>query len=119
MQDFGVVPANPSLPLRAFSGGNQQKLLISSRMRGARVKALLLHEPTQGVDSGAKLDIVRELRRASDDGTAIVVFSSDYEELITLCSRVHVMSTGGEVVSVLDTDGLDEDTLAAACMSAG
>jgi ribose transport system ATP-binding protein len=119
MQDFGVVPANPRLPLRAFSGGNQQKILISSRMRGAGLKVLLLHEPTQGVDSGAKLDIAREVQRASDGGAAIIVFSSDYEELITLCSLVHVMSTRGEVVSVLTTDALDEDTLAAACMSAG
>jgi ribose transport system ATP-binding protein len=80
-------------PLAIFSGGNQQKILFGKWLsQGPSI--FLLDEPTQGVDVGAKADLHRELRQSADEGAAIVISSSDLEELSDLCSRVLVIVDG-------------------------
>ncbi|MES2170788.1 MAG: sugar ABC transporter ATP-binding protein, partial [Actinomycetota bacterium] len=108
IKQFGVLPGRFDLPMSAFSGGNQQKVLLASRLDPTKTKVLLLHEPTQGVDSGAKVDILRIVQDAAASGVAVVVFSSDHEELVNTCSRVLILSTDGRVVSELATESLDE-----------
>ena len=80
-------------PLSSFSGGNQQKILLSKWLR-LKPKVLLLEEPTQGVDVAAKAEIHHHLLEAAASGTAIVVSSSDIDELVAVCSRVLVLSEG-------------------------
>ena len=80
-------------PLSTFSGGNQQKLLFAKWLR-LRPKILLLDEPTQGVDIGAKVQLHREVLAAAAEGVAVVVSSSDAEELVALCHRVLVLRKG-------------------------
>jgi len=90
---FGIKAASDRLPMSALSGGNRQKTVLARWMRvGPRV--LLLDEPTQGVDVGARSDIHNMLRDAAANGTAIVVASSDLEELELLCDRVVVLVAG-------------------------
>jgi ABC-type sugar transport system ATPase subunit len=89
--------AAPVLELRhvssALSGGNQQKVLIASRL--ARVLRLaVLHEPTRGVDIGSRSAIHRIIRRTAAGGAAVLVISSDVEEVVELCDRVLVMRDG-------------------------
>ncbi|HTW03727.1 MAG TPA: ATP-binding cassette domain-containing protein, partial [Streptosporangiaceae bacterium] len=75
------------------SGGNQQKVVLARWMRcGARV--LVLDEPTQGVDVGAKTMIYQSLTDAARQGAAVIVASSDGEELARLCDRVVVLRDG-------------------------
>jgi ribose transport system ATP-binding protein len=92
-RDFGVVAASLDVPVIGLSGGNQQKSVLARAFRsGAR--AILIDEPTQGVDAGARFDIYKAIREnIRDDGTC-VVNSSDAQELAGICDRVLVFSRG-------------------------
>jgi ribose transport system ATP-binding protein len=89
--------------LSLFSGGNQQKIVFA-RWSRLEPKVFLLDEPTQGVDVGAKRELHMHILKAAALGTAVVVNSSDTDELIALCSRVLVLRDGRVVA---DLEGLD------------
>ena len=93
MDKLGIVPRRGDLPVAAFSGGNQQKLLIAKWLVAAPA-VLVLHEPTQAVDVGARRDILRAAREAAAEGTAVVVVSIEPEDLATICDRVLVIEAG-------------------------
>jgi len=92
----------PSLevPVGTLSGGNQQKVVLG-RWLALGPRVILFDEPTQGVDVGAKADIHRLIRRLADEGTAVVLISSDLEEIVAECDRVAVMHDG-RVTGVLE-----------------
>jgi ribose transport system ATP-binding protein len=79
--------------LASFSGGNQQKIVLGKWLR-LSPEVLLLDEPTQGVDVGAKAELHRQIMKARDDGAAVLVSSTDVEELASLCDRVLIMREG-------------------------
>jgi ribose transport system ATP-binding protein len=79
--------------LWTFSGGNQQKILLAKWLR-LKPQVLLLDDPTQGVDIGAKSEIHRQILSAAAAGASVVISSSDDKELVALCSRVLVMRNG-------------------------
>jgi ribose transport system ATP-binding protein len=83
-----------------LSGGNQQKVVLGKWL-ALRPRAIVFDEPTQGVDVGAKAEIHRLIRRLADDGAAVVLISSDMEEIVAECDRVAVMHDG-RVTGVLD-----------------
>lgn len=86
-------PADPDRPAGTLSGGNQQKILLARWLvHGTTV--LLLDEPTRGVDVGARTEIYSLIRRLADAGTAIVVVSSEIEEVLGLSDRVMVVAEG-------------------------
>lgn len=89
--------------LETFSGGNQQKILFAKWLRN-RPAAFLLDEPTQGVDVGAKEQLHDRLRATANSGAAVVVSSTDLEELVVLCSRVAIMRNGVIVDEVKGAD---------------
>jgi ribose transport system ATP-binding protein len=93
LQEFGVRPPAPGMPLRALSGGNQQKALLAKWLQ-TRPTLLLLHEPTQGVDVGARRQIIELIRSAAADGAAVLCVSSDYEQLAMICDRALVFARG-------------------------
>jgi ribose transport system ATP-binding protein len=89
-----VRPASAiEVPLDRFSGGNQQKILFGKWLRQKPI-VLLLDEPTQGVDVGAKLVLHKELLAAAQNGTAVLLSSTDIEELVALCNRVLIVQAG-------------------------
>jgi ribose transport system ATP-binding protein len=104
-------PAEPGRRLELFSGGNQQKVVIAKWLR-LEPRVLLLDEPTQGVDVGAKLAIYELIEQAARGGAAVLVSSTDAKELIEVCDRVLVMRDG-EIVAELSGDGLQEERLLA------
>ncbi|MCC9711070.1 ATP-binding cassette domain-containing protein [Streptomyces sp. MNU76] len=116
----GLRPARPGLPASAFSGGNQQKLLLGRWINEARsVDVLLLDEPTQGVDVGARqeiYDVVSTL--AAQRGTAVLFASSDPEEAARLAHRCLVVDRG-RIVAELSGPDLTEASLLAAVHDAG
>ncbi|GAA0983804.1 sugar ABC transporter ATP-binding protein [Acrocarpospora macrocephala] len=98
---LGVRPDDGStLPLSAFSGGNQQKILLA-RWLNCEPSVLMVDEPTQGVDIQARARIHEELVGAAKSGTAVLVSSSDVDELVALSHRVLILRAG-EVVEILE-----------------
>ncbi len=91
--EFKVVPPRPEQTFSLFSGGNQQKIVLAKWLRN-QPKVLLLEEPTQGVDIGAKVGIYEAVEAAAADGMAVLVCSSDDNELLRLCDRVLVLREG-------------------------
>ncbi len=91
---------------RTLSGGNQQKVVLARwLLRECRV--LLLDEPTRGVDVGARSEIYQLIRRLADSGVAVVVVSSEIEEVLGLADRVLVVREG-QVVHEAPATELDE-----------
>jgi ABC-type uncharacterized transport system ATPase subunit len=99
VKDFDVRPANPDLPARALSGGNQQKLIIG-REFDLKPVLLLVSQPTRGVDIGAIEFIHRKLVALRDAGCAVLLVSAELEEVTALADRLLVIHNGrivGEV----------------------
>ena len=99
IRDFDVRPPNPSLPARALSGGNQQKLIIGREFELPPV-LLLISQPTRGVDIGAIEFIHRKIVALRDSGCAILLVSAELEEVTALADRLIVLHNGriaGEV----------------------
>lgn len=88
-----VKPTKPDEVLENLSGGNQQKVILARWLRQAP-RALILDDPTQGVDIGAKAEIHRLLEAAAAEGMAVLVISTDDDELVALCHRVLVLRNG-------------------------
>lgn len=96
---FDVRPPDPSLPARSLSGGNQQKLLFARALgqasqRTASRRVLMVCQPTRGVDIGAIAAIHRLLLSARDEGCAILLISSELDELRSLCDHIAVLYRG-------------------------
>lgn len=98
-----------------LSGGNQQRVVLARWLRTAS-PMILLQEPTNGVDTGAKQAIYSALSDAVRSGTSVLISSSDAEELCAICDRVLVFN-GGVIGSELEGPRLTVDRLLAACMS--
>ncbi len=77
----------------ALSGGNQQKVVLSKWL-AAEPEILILDEPTRGIDVGAKVEIYKLIRKMADEGTAVIVVSSELPEVIGLADRVYIMREG-------------------------
>jgi ABC-type sugar transport system ATPase subunit len=91
---YGFNPARLKTPARNLSGGNQQKLMLG-RWHHARPRLLLADEPTRGIDIGAKTEILAALRKSAlEDGLAVVIVSSELEELLVVSDRIIVMRDG-------------------------
>jgi ribose transport system ATP-binding protein len=103
MVDFGVKAASESAPLNTLSGGNQQKVIMARWMR-REPRLLLLDEPTQGVDVGARTDIYRVVRDAVATGAAAIVVASDFEELSLVVDRAIILRDGRVAAEVTRGD---------------
>jgi ribose transport system ATP-binding protein len=110
LRAFAIRAPAVTAPLTALSGGNQQKVVLA-RWLTRRPRVLLLDEPTQGVDVGARADIHAQVRAAVDAGGAAVVVSSDVDELLDLADRIVVLAAG-RVVDEAPAGEIDRHWLA-------
>lgn len=99
VKSFGITPALPKSAASSYSGGNQQKLLLSKWFLDSP-KVLVAHEPTQAVDVGARLDILRALRGVANQGDAVVLCSIEVQDLAVVCDRVIVLRTDRDPVEL-------------------
>ncbi len=111
MNRVQLLPPDYERPLASFSGGNQQKVVLAKCLR-TEPAVLLLDEPTQGVDIGAKASIFALLAEAAKDGMAILMCSSEAEDMASMCDRVLVMRHG-RVVRELSGGDLNPDNIVA------
>ena len=105
IEGFDVRPANPDLPARSLSGGNQQKLIIGREFK-VEPKVLLVSQPTRGVDIGAIEFIHRKLVSLRDSGCAVLLVSAELEEVTSLSDRLLIIHEGrivGEVDPKVET----------------
>ena len=93
MDALGIRARGQDQKIRTLSGGNQQKVCIS-RWMVEGMKLLIMDEPTRGVDVGARKEIYRELRELARSGLAILLISSDVEEIEGMCDRAIVLNRG-------------------------
>jgi ribose transport system ATP-binding protein len=100
-----------------LSGGNQQKVVIAKWLM-ISPKIILLNDPTRGIDVGTKHEIYQLLRKLADEGAAIVLYSTDYDELIGCCDRVLVLYNGS-VRRTLVGDEINERALIASALNLG
>jgi ribose transport system ATP-binding protein len=113
LEQFAVSPADPENAMANLSGGNQQKVLVAKWFaRSPRV--VFMHEPTQGVDIGARRGIFLKIREIAETGAPLVIASSEYQDLARLCHRVLVFRDG-RVVSELSGSQLSERGIAEQC----
>ncbi len=113
-EDFGVSPNRPFQPLASLSGGNAQKVVLAKWLQ-THPTLILLDEPTQGVDVGARELVFEAIRKATSSGASVICASSDYEQLAILCHRVLVFSDG-RVVRTLDGTDVTKDQIARTCL---
>ena len=99
MSDFGVKAASVAAPLNTLSGGNQQKVIMARWMRRTP-RLLLLDEPTQGVDVGARADIYAIVRESVARGASALIVASDFEELAHVVDRAIVLRAGRVIAEV-------------------
>jgi ribose transport system ATP-binding protein len=107
MRRFLVRAASGQVAISTLSGGNQQKVVLARWLR-RKPKLLLLDEPTQGVDVGARAELWTLIRAAAADGAAALVVSSDFEELVGFCDRL-VLVREGRTIGELGASELSVD----------
>jgi ABC-type sugar transport system ATPase subunit len=108
-RDLDVRAASPEAPVTTLSGGNQQKVLFAKWLL-RRPKLLIADEPTRGVDVGAKRQIHELLIRLAKEGMAVLLISSEIEEVLGLSHRVLVMRTG-RVVGEFAGDAITDEAV--------
>jgi ribose transport system ATP-binding protein len=114
LRRFDVRPPDPTRPMGTLSGGNQQKAVLGKWLATAP-RVLVLHEPTQGVDIGARKQIFAQIRDATEHGCGVILASLEYEDLAHLCDRVLVLQEG-RVTSELSRQELSADRVVERCM---
>jgi simple sugar transport system ATP-binding protein len=100
---LAIATPDAEKPVRQLSGGNQQKVVLA-RSLASRPAALLLDEPTRGIDVGAHAEIVALIRRLCAEGLALIVASSEFEELVAVADRVAVLRDRAKVGEISGED---------------
>lgn len=117
IKDFDIRAGRRDVKVGNLSGGNQQKLLLAKVMQ-SEPQILIVDEPTRGIDIGTKQQIYAFLRRLADEGHAIIMVSSEMQELIGMADRVAVMRTG-RIAGTLNGKDITEDAIVRLAMGVG
>jgi simple sugar transport system ATP-binding protein len=110
IEDFAIAAPSPDIPMRLLSGGNQQKVVLAREL-AADPKVLVVAQPTQGLDVGAIEYMTERIHRAARDGMAVLLMSTELEEILTLAHRVAVIHRGA-IVGEMPRADVDLERLA-------
>lgn len=114
MNQVNVVPRDWAKEVQFLSGGNQQKVVVGKWLPLAP-KVLLLSDPAKGVDVGAKKELYETVRQLAHQGTSVLLYASDNEELMAVCDRVFIMFEG-RLVEELNPSEYSEERFVAASL---
>lgn len=106
VQKMNIHPAALEKSVQFLSGGNQQKVIIA-RWLFSQARLLILDEPTQGIDIGAKLEVYKVINELTANGISVILISSDFPELLAISDRVAVIRDG-QVVYIAESSRLTE-----------
>ncbi|HST80226.1 MAG TPA: ABC transporter ATP-binding protein [Kineosporiaceae bacterium] len=93
IKDFAIATPSPDTPLRRLSGGNQQRVVLAREL-SSRPRVLVAAQPTHGLDVGATAQMYQRLRMVAADGVGVLLVTTELEEVLTLASRIAVLSRG-------------------------
>lgn len=110
-KSLAIKAPNLNVPVDSLSGGNQQKVVISKWLM-SQPKVLILDDPTRGIDVGAKYEIYKLMRELAAQGMAIIMISSELEEVLGMSDRIMVMS-GGRSAGILPAEGATQEKIMA------
>lgn len=114
IKQVNIVPADAGKVVQFLSGGNQQKVVVGKWLPLAP-KVLLLSDPAKGVDVGAKKELYDTVKKLAEQGTSVLLYASDHEELMGICDRVLIMFEG-QIVDELMPSDYSEDRFVAASL---
>lgn len=103
VRELGIRPAEPGRLVRELSGGNQQKALLAKWLATGPT-LLILHEPTQAVDVGARHDLLSAIRRIADDGVPVILVTAETADLAQVCDRILVYRPGAPLQELTEFD---------------
>jgi ABC-type sugar transport system ATPase subunit len=109
MEKLNIRPAMPDLPASKLSGGNQQRVVLSNWL-ATNPKILIVDEPTNGIDVGAKAEIHQILRNLAEAGIAVIVISSELPEILAIADRVIIMRRG-RITAEKFCEGLNQEDI--------
>ena len=115
-ESVGLRPNDPDLPIESLSGGNQQKVVVGRWLVTGR-RLLVAEDPTAGVDVGAKAEIYRLIARALEEGLAVIVVSTDFEEIAHVCHRALVFNRGKIIAELAGASLTTESVITVASAS--
>jgi ribose transport system ATP-binding protein len=110
IERLAIKADGPDALVSELSGGNAQKVVLAKWLT-PETRVLLLDEPTAGIDIGARIDILRTVRGLADEGLAVLLVSSEFEELLAIADRILVLRDGAVIAEIADPAGLDEAAL--------
>ena len=113
-QKMSIAAHNPELPVKNLSGGNQQKIVISKWL-ATNPQILMLDEPTRGIDVGSKMEIHRIVGELAKEGMAVIMVSSEMQEIIGACTRIITMANG-KLTGEFTKDEITEENLMSGIM---
>jgi galactofuranose transport system ATP-binding protein len=111
MEALDIRPSDMERPAGTLSGGNQQKVLLA-RLLALSPRALVLDEPTRGIDVGAKVQVQNLVGELADNGLSVVFISAELEEVLRVAQRVAIV-LGGRIVDTVASDEMSVDSLTA------
>ncbi|MCU1459153.1 MAG: putative transporter ATP-binding protein [Actinomycetia bacterium] len=109
IQQFDIMCPSPDTPMRFLSGGNQQRVVLA-RQISRNPKVLVAAQPTHGLDVGAVEYMTEQLRRVADEGVAVLLISTELEEILALSDRIAVINEG-RIMGTLDRQEADLDRI--------
>jgi ABC-type sugar transport system ATPase subunit len=117
VEKAGVRPPNPDARVEVLSGGNKQKVLLARALAYTK-SALIVTEPTIGIDIGAKLDVFQQIRTQAENGIGVLVCSTDLTDVTGVCDRVIVLRSG-RIVDEFTGEQVNEHTILASITGVG
>jgi ribose transport system ATP-binding protein len=110
LKELALSPFDPERRARAFSGGNQQKIMLARGLM-KDFDVYIFDEPTVGIDVGAKADVYRYIKRLVEGGACVIVSTSELPELINLSTRIYVMHEGRIMAEIQENEKSEASVL--------